>query len=158
LRPCPDDMDRWRSSPLKIDQTYIAPRFYVQTGPSRYEMAERVDAAHALEGSLEDGKGHEQLTVMEAATPEQRRAIEHESRAMMQMLLEADLKLYGKASKGTLEAIQTQGYVLQDGVLQKAPALPKVEKPSLRKRLSAAVREANRQTPGQGHDRSGGKR
>lgn len=49
LRTCPDDMDRWQSNLLKIDQTYAAPRYYIQTGRNRYEMAERVDKTHGLE-------------------------------------------------------------------------------------------------------------
>lgn len=53
LQACPDDMDRWKSNLLNIDQTYTTPRYYIQTGHNRYEMAERVDEAHDLEASLD---------------------------------------------------------------------------------------------------------
>lgn len=52
LKPCPDDMERWQSSLLNIDQTYAAPRYYIQTGHNRYELAERIDEAHDLEALL----------------------------------------------------------------------------------------------------------
>ena len=52
LQACPDDMERWQSSLLNIDQTYTAPRYYIQTGHNRYELAERVDEAHDLEALL----------------------------------------------------------------------------------------------------------
>lgn len=48
LQACPDDVDRWQSSLLKIDQTYAVPRYYIQTGRNRFEIAEKVDA-HDLE-------------------------------------------------------------------------------------------------------------
>lgn len=52
LQACPDDMDRWQSSLLNIDQTYTAPRYYIQTKRNCYELAERVDGAHDLEALL----------------------------------------------------------------------------------------------------------
>lgn len=51
LQDCPDDVDRWQSSLLKIDQTYATPRYYIQTDRNCFEMAEKVDA-HDLEASL----------------------------------------------------------------------------------------------------------
>jgi len=51
LQSSPDDEDCWQSGLLKIDQTYTAPRYYIQTDRSRYEMAERVDGTD-LEGLL----------------------------------------------------------------------------------------------------------
>lgn len=52
LKPCPDDMDRWQSNLLTIDQTYTAPRYYIHTGHNRYEMAERVDGERDLKALL----------------------------------------------------------------------------------------------------------
>jgi len=46
LQSSPDGEDRWQSGLLKIDQTYTAPRYYIQTDRSRYEMEERVDGAN----------------------------------------------------------------------------------------------------------------
>lgn len=54
LQACPDDMDRWQSSLFNIDQTYTAPRHYIQTEHNRYKMAERVDEARDLEALLSD--------------------------------------------------------------------------------------------------------
>ena len=52
LQSCPDDMDRWQSSLLNIDQTYMAPRYYIQTGHNCYEMAGRIEEAYDLEALL----------------------------------------------------------------------------------------------------------
>lgn len=41
--PCADEPDRWQSALWKIDQTYMAPRYYIKTGGGSFEMAEYVD-------------------------------------------------------------------------------------------------------------------
>lgn len=52
LQSCPDDMDRWQSSLLNIDQTYMAPRYYIQTGHNCYEMTGRIEEVYDLEALL----------------------------------------------------------------------------------------------------------
>ena len=43
IRPCPDAPGRWQSDLWKIDQTYTAPRYYLEAGRGRFELAEYVD-------------------------------------------------------------------------------------------------------------------
>ena len=43
IRPCSDEPDRWQSALWKIDQTYIAPRYYMKTDSGRFAMAQYVD-------------------------------------------------------------------------------------------------------------------
>lgn len=90
----------------------------------------------------------------ESVTPEQRQAISSEVQTTLQMLVETDLKLYGEVTKDTLEAIQTQGFLLQDGALRKVdpaqagPAvLPESAKPSLREQLHEKMREVGQRPP-----------
>ena len=46
-------------------------------------------------------------------------------KAMLQTLIDADVKSTGEVTQGTLDAIQTQGFVLSgDGTLQRAEAQP----------------------------------
>ena len=56
----------------------------------------------------------------EPVTPEQKQAISSEVQATLQMLVDTDLRLYGEVTGDTLEAIQTQGFLLHDYILQKA--------------------------------------
>ena len=77
-------------------------------------------ASQIREAIVEAGKETAVQKEVEPATPEQRQAISSEVQATLQMLVDTDLKLYGEATGDTLEAIQTQGFVLQDGILQKA--------------------------------------
>lgn len=57
IQPCPDEPDRWQSALWKIDQTYMAPRYYLKTGRGRYEAAEYVDVdnPHDLAVSVSAG-------------------------------------------------------------------------------------------------------
>ncbi len=43
IRPCSDAPGRWQSDLWKIDQTYTAPRYYMEAGCGRFELAEYVD-------------------------------------------------------------------------------------------------------------------
>ena len=43
IQPCADDPERWQSALWKIDQTYMAPRYYIKTDGGRFETAEYVD-------------------------------------------------------------------------------------------------------------------
>ncbi len=54
IRPCPDAPGRWQSDLWKIDQTYTAPRYYMEAGSGHFELAEYVDIdnPHDLEMSV----------------------------------------------------------------------------------------------------------
>lgn len=43
LTACPEDQDLWQSGLMRIDQTYVQPRHYIQTGLTSYEMADIVE-------------------------------------------------------------------------------------------------------------------
>ena len=92
---------------------------------------------------------------METATQKQRQAVSNAVQATLQMLVQADLKIYGEVSQETLKAVQTQGFVVQDGTVQKdhvsrvesasrdqeTVALPAKAKPSLRTQLRTTATE-----------------
>ncbi len=92
---------------------------------------------------------------MEMVSPQQRQAVSNEVQAALQMLVKTDLKLYGKVSTETLEAVQIQGFVLQNGTIQKtkstraetvqceqeAATISTKEKPSVRGQLRNASKE-----------------
>ena len=92
---------------------------------------------------------------MEAATPKQRQAVSSAVKATLQTLVQADLKIYGEISQDTFEAIQMQGFVVQNGtvqkdhvsqtesasLVQKAASPPDKAKPSLRTQLRTTVKE-----------------
>ena len=61
-----------------------------------------------------------QSPVMKLVTEKQWQAILGEVQSSLQMLVEADLKIYGEISRGTLEAIHTQGFVEENGSVKKA--------------------------------------
>lgn len=94
-----------------------------------------------------------------ATTPEQKQGLSSEVQATLQMLVKTDLNLYGEVMGDTLEAIQTQGFVLRDGILQKAesaqvesarhePETAAVRgKPSVRGQLREAAREVSQRPP-----------
>ena len=57
--------------------------------------------------------------------PEQQQEMTGSVKAMLQTLIDADVKSTGEVTQGTLDAIQTQGFVLSDdGTLQQAEAQP----------------------------------
>ena len=64
----------------------------------------------------------EERPVLESLDPEQQQAIRDEVQATLQMLADTDMQIYGEVSQGTLDALAAQGYVLQDGVVQREPA------------------------------------
>ena len=51
--------------------------------------------------------------------PERQQAIRDEVQATLQMLVDTDMRLSGEVLQGTLDALAAQGYVLQDGVVQR---------------------------------------
>ena len=62
-------------------------------------------------------------SVFSKLPPEQQAAMTEEVRAMLQTLIDADLKTTGQVSQGTKDVIQTQGFTLTDaGTLERAKA------------------------------------
>ena len=64
-------------------------------------------------------------SVFSKPPPEQQQEMTDSVKAMLQTLIDADVKSTGEVTQGTLDAIQTQGFVLSgDGTLQRAEAQP----------------------------------
>ena len=64
-------------------------------------------------------------SVFSKLPPEQQQEMTDSVKAMLQTLIDADVKSSGEVTQGTLDAIQTQGFVLSgDGTLQRAEAQP----------------------------------
>ncbi len=64
-------------------------------------------------------------SVFSKLSPEQQQEMTDSVKAMLQTLIDADVKSTGEVTQGTLDAIQTQGFVLSgDGTLQRAEAQP----------------------------------
>ena len=75
-------------------------------------------------------------SVFSKLPPEQQQEMADRVKAMLQTLIDADVKSTGEVTQGTLDAIQTQGFVLSDdGTLQWAGASqtpePQAEEPAL---------------------------
>ena len=75
-------------------------------------------------------------SVFSKLSPEQQQEMADRVKAMLQTLIDADVKSTGEVTQGTLDAIQTQGFVLSDdGTLQRAGASqtpePQAEEPAL---------------------------
>ena len=75
-------------------------------------------------------------SVFSKLPPEQQQEMADSVKAMLQTLIDADMKSTGEVTQGTLDAIQTQGFVLSDdGTLQRAGASqtpePQAEEPAL---------------------------
>ncbi len=100
----------------------------------------------------------QQPPVMGTITLKQRQAISSTVQATLQMLVEADLKICGEISRETFEAIQTQGFVLQNGTVQleqEASALSAKGKPSLRTQLRTTAKEMEQCPHSAGRTKSG---
>lgn len=62
-------------------------------------------------------------SVFSTLPPEQQQEMTDSVKAMLQTLIDADMKSTGEVTQGTLDAIQTQGFILSDdGTLQRAEA------------------------------------
>ena len=75
-------------------------------------------------------------SVFSKLPPEQQQEMADRVKAMLQTMIDADVKSTGEVTQGTLDAIQTQGFVLSDdGTLQRAGASqtpePQAEAPAL---------------------------
>ena len=62
----------------------------------------------------------QETPVFDKLTPEQQTELSDSVKAMLQMLIDADMQAHGEVTDGTLEAISTQGYFFHDGELTKA--------------------------------------
>ncbi len=65
LTACPEDQELWQSGLMRIDQTYVQPRYYIQTGPISYEMADIVeqdmDQSNSREAPSRSSSAFEQI-------------------------------------------------------------------------------------------------
>ena len=85
------------------------------------ELITEIDG-HFRELQQQREAAQEERPVLESLAPEQQQAIRDEVQATLQMLADTDMQIYGEVSQGTLDALAAQGYVLQDGVVQREPA------------------------------------
>ena len=86
-----------------------------------------------------------QPPVMDAVPPQKKQAISNEVLSVLQMLAKADLDIRGEITAGTLDAIQTQGFALKDGTVQKSA--PAKGKPSVRSQLHNSKAETLQHLP-----------
>ena len=82
------------------------------------ELITEIDG-HFRELQQQREAAQEERPVLESLAPEQQQAIRDEVQATLQMLVNTDMQIHGEVSQGTLDALAAQGYVLQDGVVQR---------------------------------------
>ena len=93
----------------------------LQSGELTADQVKDLYAQQAAEQPAQD-------SVFSKLSPEQQQEMTDSVKAMLQTLIDADVKTGGKVTQGTLDAIQTQGFVLSDdGTLQRAGASPAPE-------------------------------
>lgn len=85
------------------------------------ELITEIDG-HFRELQQQREAAQEERPVFESLAPEQQQAICDEVQATLQMLVDTDMQISGEVSQGTLDALATQGYALQDGIVQRVPA------------------------------------
>ena len=86
------------------------------------ELQQQRQAQQAVEQAAEQPAPD---SVFAKLPPEQQQEMTDSVKAMLQTLIDADVKATGEVTQGTLDAIQTQGFVLSgDGTLQRAEAQP----------------------------------
>lgn len=83
----------------------------------------------ALQKQRETEQEQSQAPVFDTLAPAQQEALSEEVRATLETMMEADQKIYGEVSAGTLEAIAAQGYSLKDGQLEKQAPQPEATQP-----------------------------
>ena len=84
------------------------------------ELQQQRQAQQAVEQAAEQPAPD---SVFSKLPPEQQQEMTDSVKAMLQTLIDADVKSTGEVTQGTLDAIQTQGFVLSgDGTLQRAEA------------------------------------
>ena len=82
------------------------------------ELITEIDG-HFRELQQQREASQEERPVFESLAHEQQQAIRDEVQATLQMLVDTDMQISGKVSQGSLDALTAQGYVLQDGVVQR---------------------------------------
>lgn len=85
------------------------------------ELITEIDG-HFRELQQQREAAQQERPVFESLAPEQQQAIRDEVQATLQMLVNTDMQISGEVSQGTLDALAAQGYVLQDGIVQRMPA------------------------------------
>ena len=90
------------------------------------ELQQQRQAQQAVEQTVEQAAEQPAPdSVFSKLPPEQQQEMTDSVKAMLQILIDADVKSTGEVTQGTLDAIQTQGFVLSgDGMLQRAEAQP----------------------------------
>ena len=90
------------------------------------ELQQQRQAQQAVEQTVEQAAEQPAPdSVFSKLPPEQQQEMTDSVKAMLQILIDADVKSTGEVTQGTLDAIQTQGFVLSgDGTLQRAEAQP----------------------------------
>ena len=90
------------------------------------ELQQQRQAQQAVEQTVEQAAEQPAPdSVFSKLSPEQQQEMTDSVKAMLQTLIDADVKSTGEVTQGTLDAIQTQGFVLSgDGTLQRAEAQP----------------------------------
>ena len=90
------------------------------------ELQQQRQAQQAVEQTVEQAAEQPAPdSVFSKLPPEQQQEMADSVKAMLQTLIDADVKSTGEVTQGTLDAIQTQGFVLSgDGTLQRAEAQP----------------------------------
>ena len=90
------------------------------------ELQQQRQAQQAVEQTVEQAAEQPAPdSVFSKLPPEQQQKMTDSVKAMLQTLIDADVKSTGEVTQGTLDAIQTQGFVLSgDGTLQRAEAQP----------------------------------
>ena len=90
------------------------------------ELQQQRQAQQAVEQTVEQAAEQPAPdSVFSKLPPEQQQEMTDSVKAMLQTLIDADVKSIGEVTQGTLDAIQTQGFVLSDdGTLQRAEAQP----------------------------------
>ena len=88
------------------------------------ELQQQRQAQQAVEQTAEQAAEQPAPdSVFSKLPPEQQQEMTDSVKAMLQTLIDADVKSTGEVTQGTLDAIQTQGFVLSDdGTLQRAEA------------------------------------
>ena len=88
------------------------------------ELQQQRQAQQAVEQTVEQAAEQPAPdSVFSKLPPEQQQEMTDSVKAMLQILIDADVKSTGEVTQGTLDAIQTQGFVLSgDGTLQRAEA------------------------------------
>ena len=90
------------------------------------ELQQQRQAQQAVEQTVEQAAEQPAPdSVFSKLPPEQQQEMTDSVKTMLQTLIDADVKSTGEVTQGTLDAIQTQGFVLSgDGTLQRAEAQP----------------------------------